>query len=79
MSREGTFKLIEKLNNAACKLRLGVSEIKSTIPFNDEIDLRVWRIEKEIKLLHKAVLIEVKKLDMNEEFKNIINQLEGDI
>lgn len=79
MSNEDTFKIIEKLNSAASKLRVGVAEIKSTIPFNDEIDLRVWRIEKEIKLLHKAVLKEVKKLDMDEEFKNIIDQLKGDI
>lgn len=79
MAKEDTIKIVAKLNNGASKIKTGLIEIKSTIPVNDEIDTHVWRIEKEIKLLHKAVLKEVSKLDTNAEFKIIIDQLQGEV
>lgn len=49
MPNKDIFKIIKTLNTGADGIKKGISIIKSVIPVNDEIDLRIWRIEKEIK------------------------------
>lgn len=68
-------KKIQKLNKAYVLIGQGLGIIKETIDIKADIDTHFWRIEKALKELNRDILKQLKKENLDIEFKRIMKDL----
>ncbi len=68
-------KKVKMLNDAYGLIKNGLSLIQSNVERTGDIDTYVWRIEKAFKDLNREILKQLKKENLDEEFKRIMKDL----
>ena len=67
---------IQKLNELAEKLRVSVKEIAFLFQYNITIEHLVWKINKQISLLHQEVCKSLEKEVVDEQFNDLIQKMD---
>lgn len=70
---------IQKLNTLAETLRVTVKNIADLYEKDADIQHFVWRINKQISLIYQKICGNLEKEITDEDFKNIVKQIEKDL
>ena len=70
---------IQKLNTLAENIRVAVSGLAALFDSNPTMEHIVWRINKQISLLHQEVARTLEKEILDEDFKNIVRNIDKSI
>lgn len=70
---------IQKLNNLAESLRGNLASIGNLFETNHTVEHVIWKINKQISVLHREICVSLEKELTNEDFNKIVKNLEQDL
>lgn len=70
---------IQKLNSLAESLRTTLASIGNIFETNHTVEHVIWKINKQISVLHREICVSLEKELTNEDFNKIVKNLEQDL